>query len=210
MESFIYFFITIKHLGLNHGYQEIFIVLIILYMIGSIPFSIIISKVIGLEDPRNYGSENPGATNVMRSGNKIAAISTLVGDFFKGYIPIYYLYNHHAYTLEDVWILSFIIILGHIYSIFLSFHGGKGVATSLGVILAIDFNIGCLLLITWIAVFYITRISGLSALISFLVFPFFINNILGSHLLSFAILNTILIFASHRKNISEFLISLKR
>ncbi|MBS83432.1 MAG: acyl-phosphate glycerol 3-phosphate acyltransferase [Gammaproteobacteria bacterium] len=208
------FFISILEQLITDHLFSFAIVFIVLYIIGSIPFAIITSKIMGLEDPRNYGSKNPGATNVMRTGNKIAAALTLIGDFSKGFIPVYFLWytyilSYPLFSIFEIWIFSYVIVFGHLYSIFLRFKGGKGVATSLGIIFAINFDLGLYLLIIWIVVFYITRISGLSALISFLALPFIVYQV-NSYALIFAIINTILIFGSHRKNISEFLISLKR
>tara|TARA_B100000902_G_C27284209_1_gene903523 strand:+ start:1404 stop:1994 length:591 start_codon:yes stop_codon:yes gene_type:complete len=179
---------------------------ILMYLIGSIPFAIITSKVFALPDPRSYGSNNPGATNVYRSGHKFAAGITLIGDFLKGYIPAILLFNSNLLNYE-VYALTYLILLGHIFPITLKFKGGKGVATSLGVLFALNYLIGMSIVLIWLIVFFISRISGLSAIISFLFLPIIIV-ILKSHefMLALSIINMIIILLTHRKNIYEYIL----
>ena len=179
---------------------------ILMYLIGSIPFAIITSKVFALPDPRSYGSNNPGATNVYRSGHKFAAGITLIGDFLKGYIPAILLFNSNLLNYE-VYALTYLILLGHIFPITLKFKGGKGVATSLGVLFALNYLIGMSIVLIWLIVFFISRISGLSAIISFLFLPIIIV-ILKSHefILALSIINMIIILLTHRKNIYEYIL----
>ena len=116
------------------------IIILILYMIGSLPFAVIISKLLALPDPRSFGSNNPGATNVLRGGNKFGAMLTLLGDSMKGYIPVFILSSMGMQTVE-IYFLSFFILIGHIFPITLKFKGGKGVATSIGILFAINLNV---------------------------------------------------------------------
>lgn len=142
---------------------------LIAYLLGSLPFAVIVSKVFGLADPRTFGSKNPGATNVLRSGNKAAAALTLLGDGFKGWLAVY-LGRHFGvdfgWSDNVVLLLGLTAFFGHLYPIFLKFKGGKGVATAAGVLLAINVWLGLGVLATWIAVVFIFRYSSLGALIA--------------------------------------------
>ena len=183
------------------------IIILILYMIGSLPFAVIISKLLALPDPRSFGSNNPGATNVLRGGNKFGAMLTLLGDSMKGYIPVFILSSMGMQTVE-IYFLSFFILIGHIFPITLKFKGGKGVATSIGILFAINLNIGVVLLVIWLLVFTISRISGLSALSTFFILPFAIYLLIQNNIIfSLSILNTFIIFLTHKNNIKEFFIT---
>ena len=141
---------------------DMLVVSLILYIIGSIPFAVIISALFRLPDPRSFGSHNPGATNVMRSGNKYAGIFTLIGDALKGYIPVYILLTM-GFENYETYLLSFLILIGHTFPIFLKFKGGKGVATSLGILLSLNILIGLFFIVIWLFVYYLFKISGVSA-----------------------------------------------
>ena len=180
------------------------IIILILYMIGSLPFAVIISKLLVLPDPRSFGSNNPGATNVLRGGNKFGAILTLLGDSMKGYIPVLILINM-GIQIGEIYFLSFFIIIGHIFPITLKFKGGKGVATSMGILFAINLNIGIVVLAVWLLVFAISRVSGLSALSAFFILPFAIYLLIQNNFIfSLSIINTFIIFLTHKNNIKEF------
>ena len=180
------------------------IIILILYMIGSLPFAVIISKLLALPDPRSFGSNNPGATNVLRGGNKFGAILTLLGDSMKGYIPVLILINM-GIQIGEIYFLSFFIIIGHIFPITLKFKGGKGVATSMGILFAINLNIGIVILAVWLLVFAISRVSGLSALSAFFILPFAIYLLIQNNFMfSLSIINTFIIFLTHKNNIKEF------
>ena len=182
------------------------ILIILFYIIGSIPFAVIISKIFSLPDPRLFGSNNPGATNVMRSGNKIAGFLTFFFDLIKGFLPIFVL-NINGAVNSILCLLSLVIIIGHIFSIFLKFKGGKGVATSFGTILGIDFMMGISVVMVWLVVFTISKVSGLSAIISFLLFPFVVYIMkLDDVILIFSFVNTLIILFSHKKNIVDFML----
>lgn len=140
------------------------------YLVGSISFGIIISKVYGLPDPRTVGSGNIGATNVARSGKKSAAVLTLLGDAFKGWLPVWLALQSNML----MWVVActgLAVFFGHLYPIFHKFKGGKGVATALGVMLGISGWLGLAALLVWIIVFAITRISSLSAIMAALLAP---------------------------------------
>lgn len=142
------------------------------YLVGSISFGIIISKVYGLPDPRTVGSGNIGATNVARSGKKSAAVLTLLGDAFKGWLPVWLALQSNML----MWVVActgLAVFFGHLYPIFHRFKGGKGVATALGVMLGISGWLGLTALLVWILVFAITRISSLSAIVAALLAPVF-------------------------------------
>ena len=150
--------------ALELGLMNIFLVILFAYLIGSIPFGIIISKIMGLGNLRNIGSGNIGATNVLRTGNKLAAILTLIFDLLKGAIAViitYYIFND---TTAQIAALS--SFLGHCFPIWLKFKGGKGVATFIGISLALYWPAGILICLTWVLTAYLSRISSLSALIS--------------------------------------------
>ena len=150
--------------ALELGLMNIFLVILFAYLIGSIPFGIIISKIMGLGNLRNIGSGNIGATNVLRTGNKLAAILTLIFDLLKGAIAViitYYIFND---TTAQIAALS--SFLGHCFPIWLKFKGGKGVATFIGISLALYWPAGILICLTWVLIAFLSRISSLSALIS--------------------------------------------
>lgn len=144
------------------------------YLIGSLSFAVIVSSVMGLNDPRTYGSGNPGATNVLRSGSKAAAALTLLLDAVKGLIPVLLVkywgpdFGLHDGTLALVAIAAF---LGHLFPVFFKFKGGKGVATALGVLLGISGWLGLFVLLTWLVVAFTTRYSSLSALVAAVMAP---------------------------------------
>lgn len=158
--------------------------LVIAYLLGSLSFAIIVSRVLKMDDPRSYGSKNAGATNVMRSGNKKAAVLTLVGDFLKGAIVVWlakYYFLHHADSQQIVALCGIAVVLGHIYPIFFKFQGGKGVATAVGVILGFNFGLAILLLLTWIVVFKWSKISSLAALTATVLSPVYAYFLMGNN-----------------------------
>jgi glycerol-3-phosphate acyltransferase PlsY len=184
---------------------EMLIISSVLYLIGSIPFAIISSKIFKLPDPRSFGSQNPGATNVLRSGNKYAAFLTLIGDGLKGFIPIFFLMETNIQP-QLIYLLSFFLLIGHVFPITLNFKGGKGVATSIGILLSVNIIAATLLIITWLSVYYIFKISGLSALIGFLLLPLFMfMTSADTYMIAISFINVLFIFMTHKKNIVGFL-----
>ncbi len=143
------------------------------YLIGSISSAIVVARLMGLQDPRNVGSRNPGATNVLRYGGKTAAVITLLGDVFKGILPVVMarVLGAGQTTLALVMLTAF---LGHLYPVYHGFRGGKGVATALGVISAINIWVGLLLIASWIGVSLLFRYSSLSAITAAVLAPVYV------------------------------------
>ena len=144
------------------------------YLIGSLSFAVIVSKAFGLPDPRTFGSKNPGATNVLRTGKKLAAALTLLGDAAKGWLAVFLaLRLAPVYGLDETVVAAsaMAVFLGHVYPVFFGFHGGKGVATALGILLALNPWLGLAALATWLLATYMWRISSLSALIAAVFAP---------------------------------------
>ncbi|WP_295004014.1 glycerol-3-phosphate 1-O-acyltransferase PlsY [uncultured Dechloromonas sp.] len=135
------------------------------YLLGSVPFAMISSRVFGLADPRTYGSGNPGATNVLRSGNKKAALMTLIGDALKGAVAVI-VAQQMGFGDTAIALVALAVFIGHLYPVFLKFKGGKGVATAAGVLLALDPILGLAVAGTWLLVAYVSRYSSLAALIA--------------------------------------------
>ncbi|MDD4915347.1 MAG: glycerol-3-phosphate 1-O-acyltransferase PlsY [Methylococcales bacterium] len=175
------------------------------YLTGSVSSAIIVCKIMGLADPRENGSGNPGATNVMRIGGKKAAAITLFGDAMKGLLPVLLAKALGADSL----LLSLVIFaafLGHLYPLFFAFKGGKGVATSFGVTLGVDWLLGATVLATWLAVYKIGKISSLAALVAALLTPLYVWLIVGDVdiLITFILISAILLWR-HKGNIQRLL-----
>lgn len=146
------------------------------YLLGSLSFAVIVSRVMGLSDPRTYGSKNPGATNVLRSGSKAAAAVTLLFDAAKGWLPVALVRWFGApYGLEEgtMALVGLAAFLGHLWPVFFRFQGGKGVATALGVLLGISGWLGLATLLTWVIIAFFFRYSSLASLVAAVFAPFF-------------------------------------
>ena len=184
---------------------------IVAYLIGSISFAVVMSRAFGLSDPRTYGSGNPGATNVLRSGNKKAAIATLIGDAAKGWFAVW-LAQHLADQFDvgnaGIALVAIAVFLGHLYPIFFKFKGGKGVATALGVLLGLNVWLGIATLVTWLVIAYAFRYSSLAALVAAIFAPFYFGLLFGTSemekLLAVAAMSALLIF-THRGNIGKLM-----
>lgn len=179
------------------------------YLIGSLSFAVIVSRVFGLADPRSYGSKNPGATNVLRSGNKKAAILTLVFDALKGVVPVLLVqfyglrFGLGEGTVAMVGLAAF---LGHLWPVFFKFEGGKGVATAAGVLLAFNVWLGLATLATWIVVAFVFRYSSLAALAAAALAPLYQLLIWGAGPLAAAIVvMSLLLIWRHSANIQKLL-----
>lgn len=146
-----------------------FVALLLAYLAGSVSFAVVVSRLFGLSDPRSYGSKNPGATNVLRSGNKLAALLTLLGDGAKGWLAVHLAqvfaadYGFGTATIAGV---ALAVFFGHLFPVFLRFRGGKGVATAAGVLLAIDWVLGLAVLGVWLGTAVLLRYSSLAALVA--------------------------------------------
>lgn len=146
------------------------------YLLGSLSFAVIVSRVMGLSDPRTYGSKNPGATNVLRSGSKAAAVVTLLFDALKGWLPVVLVrWFGEPYGLEEgtMALVGLAAFLGHLWPVFFRFEGGKGVATALGVLLGVSGWLGLATLLTWVIIAFFFRYSSLASLVAAVFAPFF-------------------------------------
>ena len=184
------------------------------YLIGSLSFAVNVSRLMGLNDPRSYGSKNPGATNVLRSGNKAAAVLTLLLDGVKGWVPMALVmwfgkdYGLGEGTLAGVGLAAF---LGHLYPVFFGFQGGKGVATAAGVLFGVHWVLGLATLATWVIVAFFSRYSSLAALACAIFAPWYY--LLGDRsfwyvdkliALAIVVMSAFLVFR-HRENINKLL-----
>jgi glycerol-3-phosphate acyltransferase PlsY len=179
------------------------------YLIGSISFAVVMSRAFGLSDPRTYGSKNPGATNVLRSGSKKAAIATLAGDCVKGWFAVWLTIRlADRFDLGDgtVALVAIAVFLGHLWPVFFRFVGGKGVATALGVLFGLNVWLGLATLVTWLVIAYAFRYSSLAALVAAVFAPFYYGLLFGVEDPLFAVvaMSALLIYR-HAKNISNLL-----
>ncbi|ASG06526.1 glycerol-3-phosphate acyltransferase [Vibrio anguillarum] len=179
------------------------IMIISAYLLGSISSAVLICRLLRLPDPRNMGSNNPGATNVLRIGGKKAAIAVLLCDMLKGTIPVW---GSYYLGIEPI-LLGLVAIaacLGHMYPIFFHFKGGKGVATALGAIAPIGLDLTALIILTWVSVAFLFRYSSLAALVTVLLAPFYTWLIKPQYTLPVAMLCCLIVFR-HHQNIKRLL-----
>ncbi|KAB2962167.1 glycerol-3-phosphate acyltransferase [Zoogloea sp.] len=179
------------------------------YLLGSIPFAVVVSRLFGMADPRSYGSGNPGATNVLRSGNKLAAVLTLLGDGFKGWLAVFLAARFGPdLGLPDsaAPIAALAAFLGHLFPVFLGFKGGKGVATAAGVLLGASGWLGLATLGVWLGIAFTTRYSSLAALCAAVASPgiAFLLGLAPDWILSIAIMSGLLVWR-HKDNIRRLL-----
>ena len=184
------------------------------YLVGSLSFAVIVSQVMGLNDPRTYGSKNPGATNVLRSGSKAAAIVTLLLDAIKGWLPVVLVkWYGRPYGLEDgtVALVGLAAFVGHLFPVFFRFVGGKGVATALGVLGGISGWLGLATLATWLIVAYFFRFSSLASLAAALFAPLYymfgdgVAWYMDRWILSAVVVMSVLLMWRHAENISRLI-----
>jgi len=185
----------------------------IAYLIGSISFAVVVSKCMRLPDPHSYGSGNPGATNVLRTGNKLAAALTLIGDALKGYLAVMLarvlLGDESLTSTLSCWVLCGVVIavfLGHLFPIFHGFKGGKGVATACGILFGINWILGLATLSTWIIVAVFMRYSSLAALAAAIFGPIYFVFLFGFQPMGIALLVVcLLLIWRHRSNIHNLM-----
>jgi glycerol-3-phosphate acyltransferase PlsY len=185
----------------------------IAYLIGSISFAVVVSKCMRLPDPHSYGSGNPGATNVLRTGNKLAAVLTLIGDALKGYFAVMLarilLGDESLTSTLSSWLLCGVVVavfLGHLFPIFHGFKGGKGVATACGILFGINWILGAATLSTWIIVAMFMRYSSLAALAAAVFGPIYFVFLFGVQSMSIALLVVcLLLIWRHRSNIKNLM-----
>jgi len=175
------------------------------YLAGSIPFGVIVSRLLRLNDPRTYGSKNIGATNVLRSGNRLAALLTLAGDAGKGWAAVLVAASLGA----DIGMMAMVgltAFLGHVFPVWLRFHGGKGVATAAGVLIALDWRLGLAVIVLWVVVVAATRYSSLGAIVAAVAAPVaaWLLDGIGPVLYAVAAMSVLLV-ERHRANIGKLL-----
>jgi len=184
-------------------------VVVLAYLLGSLSFAVIVSKAMHLDDPRSYGSGNPGATNVLRSGNKLAAVFTLLLDALKGVAAVLVarlLAERLGYGDGIVALAGLAAFLGHLYPVFFRFQGGKGVATAAGVLLALNWMVGVASLVAWLVVAFATRYSSLAALVTAVLAPVFFHYLNGdSQVVGAVAVMSVLLIWRHRSNITKLL-----
>lgn len=182
-----------------------YLLLIFAYLLGSISTAVIICRISGLPDPRTQGSNNPGATNILRIAGKKAAIITLLSDSLKGFIPVY-LAQVLQFNLPLASLVGLAAFLGHLYPLWFKFRGGKGVATFLGVMFGLDFAVGLSSALTWVLAAKLSKISSLSALIMTVLTPIYFYLITQNLVTTYVIIVlAILIFWRHKNNIVHLL-----
>ncbi len=181
------------------------------YALGSISFAVVVSKAMGLPDPYTHGSKNPGATNVLRTGNKLAAVLTLLGDAAKGWVAVTIaraVLGDPASEMNNMLLglVAVAVFLGHLYPIFHGFKGGKGVATAAGILFAISWALGLATLGTWLIVAFFMRYSSLAALCAAAFAPLYFTFLFGLQPMSLAILSmSLLLIYRHRSNIRNLM-----
>ena len=182
--------------------MELFIISLLSYLIGSIPFGFLLTKIFLNKDIRNIGSGNIGATNALRTGNKKIGFSTLILDILKAAITIIFVKFNYS---EFIFISSLCVFLGHVFPIWLKFKGGKGVATYVGILFSINLTYGLIFITIWLIVFFIFKYSSLSSMIASLSIPLYLFIFLNSLNLFFFLIMLILIFFTHRENIKRLI-----
>ena len=180
--------------------MELFIIGIISYLMGSIPFGLILTKVFLKKDIREIGSGNIGATNALRTGNKLIGYSTLILDVLKAVIPVLYVKINFP---DAVYISALCTFIGHVFPVWLKFKGGKGVATYVGILFSLNIIFGLVFGICWLIIFFISKYSSLSSLIGSLSIPVYILILEGLENVFFYVIMFILIFFTHRENIKR-------
>jgi glycerol-3-phosphate acyltransferase PlsY len=183
--------------------------ILLAYLIGSLSFAVIVSRVFGLPDPHTYGSGNPGATNVLRTGRKAAAALTLLGDGAKGWVAVFLaqqLGPEYAVDAGGIAGVALAVFVGHLYPLYFGFRGGKGVATALGVLLAINPWLGLGTLATWLVIALFFRISSLAAIIAAVFAPLYDIWLSGPRLMTVAVaVISLLLLLRHKANIRRLL-----
>ena len=180
--------------------MEVFFIALVSYLLGSIPFGFLLTKLFLKQDIRNIGSGNIGATNVLRTGNKLIGFSTLFLDILKAVIPIVFIkYNFPNF----IFISSLSVFLGHVFPVWLKFKGGKGVATYVGILFCINYILGFVFIISWFIIFLLSKYSSLSSLLASLIIPIYHFFLIGDKNHFFFIILFILIFYTHRENIKR-------
>jgi len=172
------------------------------YLIGSIPFGYIFTKIFLKKDIRNIGSGNIGATNALRTGNKFIGYSTLIFDILKAIVPVLFVKFNYS---EHIYACSLCVFLGHVFPIWLKFKGGKGVATYLGIIFCLNYIIGLIFVVAWFITFLISKYSSLSSLLASFIIPIYHYFLVNNESYYFFVIMFILIFYTHKENIKRLI-----
>jgi len=179
------------------------------YLLGSISFAVVVSRLFGLPDPHEYGSRNPGAANVLRTGNKAAALLTMLGDGLKGYVAVFAAQRVGPMIGADEWCVpaaALAVFVGHIFPVFHRFAGGKGVATAAGIVFALYWPLGAILTAVWLVLAFGFRISSLAGLIAAILLPFGMFYVFGATPMAWiSVPIALLLFWRHRSNIAQLL-----
>jgi glycerol-3-phosphate acyltransferase PlsY len=184
---------------------ELIYLFILSYIIGSISTAIIVCKILKIDDPRTFGSKNPGATNVLRAGGKNAAAVVLLGDALKGILPVL-IAQYLEFNLLNIAFIALSSFLGHVYPIFFKFKGGKGVATFIGALFAINYLVGLCFALTWLFIAKVLKVSSIAALITTLVTPIYFYLLTKNMDATYIIcIICIWIFYTHRENIKRII-----
>jgi len=181
--------------------MELLLILLCSYLLGSVPFGFILTKVFLNKDIRNIGSGNIGATNALRTGNKFLAYSTLILDILKAVIPVIYVKFYHQ---EFIFISALSAFLGHVFPIWLKFRGGKGVATYVGILVSMNIIFGIIFGITWIIVYLISKYSSLSSILGSISVPIYVFLTNQDNVIFYFIM-FVLIFYTHKENIKRLI-----
>ena len=182
--------------------MELIIIILTSYLMGSIPFGLILTKIFLNKDIRKIGSGNIGATNVLRAGNKIVGYLTLMLDVLKAIIPIIYIKFNYP---DLIYVSSLSVFLGHVFSIWLKFKGGKGVATYVGILFCINYFLGIIFVITWLIIFIISKFSSLGSILASLIMPIyiFLNSDYNNEY--FFVIMFVLILFTHKENVKRLI-----
>ncbi len=180
--------------------MELFIIGIISYLMGSIPFGLILTRIFLKKDIREIGSGNIGATNALRTGNKLIGYSTLILDVLKAVIPVLYVKINFP---DAVYISALLAFIGHVFPVWLKFKGGKGVATYVGILFSLNIIFGLVFGVCWLIIFFISKYSSLASLIGSLSIPIYVIFLEGLENIFFYVIMFILIFFTHRENIKR-------
>ena len=180
--------------------MEVFFIALVSYLLGSIPFGFLLTKLLLKQDIINIGSGNIGATNVLRTGNKLIGFSTLFLDILKAVIPILFI----KYNFQNlIFISALSVFLGHVFPVWLKFKGGKGVATYVGILFCINYILGFVFIVSWFIIFLVSKYSSLSSLLASLAIPIYHFFLIDDKNHFFFIILFILIFYTHRENIKR-------
>jgi glycerol-3-phosphate acyltransferase PlsY len=182
--------------------MELILIISCSYLMGSIPFGYLLTKIFLKKDIRDIGSGNIGATNALRTGNKLIGYSTLILDVLKAVLPIIFIkFNYPEY----IYVSSLSVFIGHVFPLWLKFKGGKGVATYVGILFCINILFGLLFISTWLILYFIFKYSSLSSLLATLSIPAYILFFLSGHNIIFFLIIFVLIFYTHKENVKRLI-----